>query len=411
MRNTATVVSPRLPPFERLPGPSTGTSAKPSRRPKRSRCPAGRRRLTPAGDFADLLPLADTLRARVRGQAQAIEALISSLSRVLSGLRDPSRPLLTALLLGPTGVGKTETARALAHALFGDQRAMAQVNCEELAHSHEIAKLLGSPPGYVGHEIEPLLSQARIDAPHTEMRDEPAADRPSLVEYISSLNDDKPISIVLFDEIEKAHSVVWSSLLGILEEGSLTLGDNRTVDFTRAIVLMTSNVGSRTLGEMLDPHPMGFSFGASAGAAAEARDVPTDGLRAAVLKAARGHFPLEFLNRFDQQLVYQPLGREALEEIFGKFLGEIHQRALCQAKTPLLLKVSPPAADWIIDRGIDPALGARPLRRAMERQIVDPLSRLLASRQLTAGDVVEIVREKDQLAFYRQRRDSRKIVA
>ena len=134
-------------------------------------------------------------------------------------------------------------------------------------------------------------------------------------------------------------------------------------------------------------------------------------LRNAVLGAARRHFPLEFLNRLDETLVYKALERRDLEKIFGKFLDEIHQRTLHQARTPLLLKVGPAAADWIIDRGADPALGARPLRRAMEREIVDPLSRLIASRQLEAGDVVEIVEEDGALAFYRRRRESRKIVA
>ncbi len=383
------------------PSPTTGPSPQTSRRKKPCKtC----KRLTPASHFDDLEPLADTLRSRVLGQAQATDALISSLSRLLSGLRDPSRPLLTALLLGPTGVGKTETARALADALFGDEAAMVRVNCEEFAHSHEIAKLLGSPPGYVGHEIEPLLSQERIDGAHVEMREAGEGDS-SLAERVSSLNDGQPISIVLFDEVEKAHPVIWSSLLGILEEGSLTLGDNRTVDFTRTIVLMTSNVGSRAMGELLNPHRVGFTFG-TAGKASGGR-----GLRAAVLDAARGHFPLEFLNRFDEKLVYEPLGREALEKIFEKFLDEIHQRALDQARMPLLLRVSSAAADWIIDQGTDPALGARPLRRAMERQIVDPLSRLIASRQLEAGDVVEIACEEDQLGFYRQRRESQKIVA
>ncbi len=395
MPKPATAVSPR---------PQAGPSPKPSRQ-RKTLCKSCQR-LTPAGYSDDLQPLADALRARVLGQGQATSALISSLSRLLSGLRDPSRPLLTALLLGPTGVGKTETARALAYGLFGDPQAMVRINCEELTHSHEIAKLLGSPPGYVGHEIEPLLSQERLDAPHALMREDSGACDPSLVEHISSLNEGKPISIVLFDEIEKAHPVIWSSLLGILEEGSLTLGDNRTVDFTRAIVLMTSNVGSRAMGEMLDPHTVGFTFG-GAGAAAD-RSL---GLRSTVEGAARGHFPLEFLNRFDEKLVYEPLGREALAKIFDKFLDEIHQRALHQAKTPLLLKVSEAAADWIIDQGTDPALGARPLRRAMERQIVDPLSRLIASRQLEAGDVVEIGRDEDQLEFYRRRRESQKIVA
>ena len=395
MAKTATEVSLR---------PSTGSSPEPSPRPNRSRR-AKRRRLTPAGHFDDLQPLADTLRARILGQPEATEALISSLSRLLSGLRDPSRPLLTALLLGPTGVGKTETARALALALFGDERAMVRINCEEFAHSHEVAKLLGSPPGYVGHEIEPLLSQERIDAAHVEMREDADSDSPSLVEHVSSLNGGNPISIVLFDEVEKAHPVIWNSLLGILEEGSLTLGDNRTVDFTHTIVLMTSNVGSQAMGELLDPHMVGFTFGAGGA------EQPSRGLRAAVLDAARGHFPLEFLNRFDEKLVYEPLGRGALEQVFHKFLDEIHQRALHQASTPLLLKVSPPAVDWIIDQGTDAALGARPLRRAMERQIVDPLSRLIASHQLEAGDVVEISREETELAFFRRSRASQKIIA
>ncbi len=402
MLETATAVSSR---------PATGSSPRTTPRTERTRrlkarthaLPGECRRLTPTGHLDDLAPVADVLKSRVLGQGKATDALISSLSRLLSGLRDPSRPLLTALLLGPTGVGKTETARALAYALFGDERAMARINCEELAHSHEIAKLLGSPPGYVGQEIEPLLSQERIDAAHLEMREEASSDASSPVEVVSSLNDGKPISIVLFDEIEKAHPVVWSSLLGILEEGTLTLGDNRTVDFTRSIVLMTSNVGSRAMGELLDPHPMGFSAGAAAGR--------SRGLSGAVLGAARDHFPAEFLNRFDEQLVYEPLGREALESIFGKFLGEIHQRALNRARLPLLLKVSDAAANWIIEEGTDPALGARPLRRAMERQIVDPLSRLIAARQLEAGDVIEIAREEDGLAFYRRRRETQKIVA
>ena len=393
--------------------PATETSSSPERRPDPSRrtqslecVSAGKcRRLIPAGHIDDLAPLADALRARVLGQGQAIEALISSLSRLLSGLRDPSRPLLTALLLGPTGVGKTETARALACGLFGDERAMVRINCEEFAHSHELAKLLGSPPGYVGQEIEPLLSQTRLAAAHVEMREDGTAGR-SLAEHVSVVNGGEPIAIVLFDEIEKAHPVIWSSLLGILEEGNLTLGDNRTVDFTRSIVLMTSNVGSREMGELLDPHTVGFTFGAARAAADRSR-----GLRSAVEGAARGHFPPEFLNRFDEKLVYRPLDREALERIFDKFLDEIHQRALHRANTPLLLKVSPEATDWILDQGTDPALGARPLRRVMERQIVDPLSRLIASRQIEAGDVVEIAREDGQLAFYRRHRQSHRIVA
>lgn len=336
--------------------------------------------------------LAEILSSRIIGQEEAVEALTCSFARLLTGLRDPDRPALTLLLLGPTGVGKTETAKALAYALFGSEHALTQINCEEYAHGHEVSKLLGAPPGYVGFGLQPLLSQRRLDEAHARAigaktgfvgrwRDPDGASEP-------------PLSVVLFDEIEKAHPVVWNAILGILEDGRLTLGDNTTTDFTHSIIFMTSNAGSRDMGALLEGQPIGFQ--------GTPRGQPDSAvLRQSALAAARGLFPLEFLNRFDQVLVYQPLRRAELERIFQKFLAEIHVRALEQARVPLLVRVSPEARDLVIDHGTDPALGARPLRRAVEADLIDPLSRLIANHRIEAGDIIDVERDSDGLAFYR----------
>ncbi len=346
----------------------------------------------------DVRPLEENLRGRVVGQDEAIDSLICSFSRLLSGLHDPSRPLLTALLLGPTGVGKTETAKALAYTLFGSERAMTQVNSEEYAHGHELSKLLGSPPGYVGYNIEPLLSQASIDRPHRRLRTSTAHTGEGLgfVERIFSADQNKYLSVILFDEIEKAHPTIWNALLGILEDGMLTIGDNSTTDFTRSIILMTSNVGSREMGEALEHPPMGFH------SKSDGSDLESANLRDLALTAAKERFPFEFLNRFDEILAYSALGTEHLEKIFDKFLAEIHERALKQAGVPLLIKVSQEAKHMIIERGTDLRFGARPLRRAIEKELVDPLSRFIASEKLYPGDVVEVELEADRLAFYRR---------
>ena len=358
-------------------------------------------------------PLIDDLHGRVIGQDEAVDALGCSFSRLLSDLRDRSRPLLSALLLGPTGVGKTETAKSLAQTLFGSERAMTRVNCEEYAHGHEISKLLGSPPGYVGANVEPLLSQARIDEPHRRLREalmlKPGRN-PGLAERISS-DDGGHVSVILFDEVEKAHPILWNALLGILEDGMLTLGDNSTTDFTRSIVLLTSNVGSSEMGELLEDRPA-IGFGTEA-EAAEAHEGAAATLRDVALRAAEWMFPLEFLNRFDEMLVYSALEREHLWRIFDKFLAAIHERALLQAGVPLLIHVSDDAKSRIIDQGTDLRFGARPLRRAIERELVDPLSRFIASHQLTPGDVVEVELEAEsgRLAFYRAQRSVDGLVA
>jgi len=376
--------------------------------PSPSRRTTVRERLESTCRIEAVRPLIEDLGGRVIGQDEAIDNLSCSFSRLLSGLRDPGRPLLTALLLGPTGVGKTETSKSLAQTLFGSERAMTRVNCEEYAHGHEISKLLGSPPGYVGSNIEPLLSQAEIDEPHRPLRetlmtrpDQP----PGLAERISD-HEGRHVSVILFDEVEKAHPILWNALLGILEDGMLTLGDNSTTDFTRSIVLMTSNVGSSEMGELLDARPVvGFSTESKPEQALAA------GVREVAVKAAEQAFPLEFMNRFDEVLAYSALEPEHLWQIFDKFLVDIHARALHQAGIPLLIKVSDEAKSRIIEKGTDLRFGARPLRRAVERELVDPLSRFIASCQVELGDVIEVEAESGGLAFYRKQRSTGELIA
>ena len=368
----------------------------------------GRQRMEDTCFIDPVLPLAENLRSRVIGQDDALHSLICSFSRVLSGLRDPSRPLLTGLLLGPTGVGKTETAKALAQTLFGSERAMTRVNCEEYAHGHELSKLLGSPPGYVGSNIEPLLSQARIDAPHRVVIAESKTQHgkgPGLAERVFVDEDNKYLSVILFDEIEKASPLVWNSLLGILEDGMLTLGDNSETDFTRSIILITSNVGSREMSEFMERRPIGFHRETENLASKPAS------VRELALASARAQFPFEFLNRFDEILVYTGLERNHLSQIFDKFLIDIQDRTLKQAGVPMLIRVSVQAKELLIDKGTDLRFGARPLRRVMEREFVDPLSRFIASEKIYPGDIVEVEAESGKLTFYRNRKPSGILVA
>ena len=354
-------------------------------------------------------PLADVLARRIVGQDAALEALTCAFPRVFAGLRDPSRPALSLLLLGPTGVGKTETAKALAQTLFGSDKALTRVNCEEYAHSHELAKLLGSPPGYVGHDIEPWLSQRRIERHHrlalAERRGMAGRGEDRFAELLRP-DEGNYLSIVLFDEIEKAHPVLWNAMLGILEGGILTLGNNETTDFTRSILIMTSNVGSREMGAL-------FRRRRRPGFGAPEAPAPPSGeeMKRVALQAARAKFPSEFLNRFDEMLVYSALEPRHLDRIFDKFLTDIHMRAIHQAGVPLLIKVSPEAKALILERGSDVSFGARPLRRAMESEIVDPLSRWIAAALVKAGDVIDVERRGDSLVFYRRKSDDSTLVA
>jgi len=368
-------------------------------------------------------PLEDTLRKRIVGQDHAVETLVCSYARLLAGLHDPTRPLLTALLLGPTGVGKTETARSLAYALFDDETALSRVNCEEYNRGHELSKLIGAPPGYVGQDVTPILSQERIDRPHRKARNravgqqegelegEPGTDLNGqregvLADRMFGAREDRFESIILFDEIEKAHPELWNSLLGILEDGTLTLGNNEETDFSRAIILLTSNVGSREMTELLEGRSLGFPTSGETGGSPAGEKVERTARR-----AAEEAFPFEFLNRLDETLVYRPLEREDLGAILDKFLDQLHERTVRQGDVPVLLSLDDGARDWLIEQGSDLRYGARPLRRAVERHLVDPLSRLIASEQVEKGDVLEVEVGEDGLTFYRGPRDRDRIVA
>jgi ATP-dependent Clp protease ATP-binding subunit ClpC len=369
-------------------------------------------RLEPIGVVPSIQPLAEHLRSRVIGQGQAIEPLVRGLQRSLAGLEDPARPLLTALLLGPTGVGKTETAKALASGLLGAETALTRIDCEEYAHGFELSKLLGSPPGYVGFNVEPLLSQERIDAGHARLRE-----RGSLAAGValSGMADrlaggrDRRLSVLLFDEVEKASPKVWSALLGVLDDGRLTLGDNTTTDFTRSIILMTTNVGSRSIGELLDAPRLGFRLGAER--APESAGL--DRVREVALEAARRHFPAEFLNRFDEQLVYAPLADDDLLRIFDRMVADLQARVLERSGVPFLLKVSDAARALLVARGTDGRYGARPLRRVIDTEIVGPLAEFVACGAVAEGDVVEVTAEEDgeRLAFVRGARGPQAVVA
>lgn len=380
---------------------SAGSSCTPthpaeSRARKRSSPGAERIRLRQGRLSGRARALAQRLRRSVIGQSEALDQLLPALARLDSGLRDPDRPLLTALLLGPTGVGKTETARALARGLFGRASRLTRIDCQEYAHGHELAKLIGSPPGYVGHRVEPLLSQGNLDRAHREALDEDTS-------VCAAEADDGYLSILLFDEVEKAHPTLWNGLLHVLEEGQLTLGDNSKTSFRRTLILLTSNVGSREL-DRLTEHALGFGPASRESLAGDSR--------AAVLAAARESFPAEFLNRLDLQLVYGSLERDDLHQILDLQLDALSRR-LMKAGAPLLVRLSRSAREVLVERGHDPRYGARPLRRAVETLLADPLAGLLAGGELEAGDLVDVEAESsdsEELVFFRGSRSTAEVV-
>ena len=319
-----------------------------------------------------------TMRERLIGQDAAIATLLPPLARYVARMSDPRRPALTALLLGPTGVGKTETARALARAIFGSDDRLTIIRCEEYVYGHNIAKLIGSPPGYVGYQIEPLLTQSKLEA---------VGRGATMLEGFPP----EPFSIVLFDEIEKAHADLWHSLIGLLEDATVMLANNQPTLLARAAIFLTSNVGSAEVGALLGARRAGFGAGrpSSAGWGAVAE---------AATEAARRTFPAEFLNRLDVIQTYGPLSASTLAAILDRLLVDLHERLLA-AGIPLVVNVTPAARRHLVERGTDPRYGARPLRRALERELVDALAQLVAAGYAEAGAVVDVGAESGVLTF------------
>jgi ATP-dependent Clp protease ATP-binding subunit ClpA len=310
------------------------------------------------------------LRGRVVGQDEAIEQIVNIYQMQLTGLTAPTRPVGNFLFLGPTGSGKTRIVEAVAETLVGSAGAVIKVDCAEFQHSHEIAKLIGSPPGYLGHrETQPLLSQDNLDR---------------------HLTDDVHISFVLFDEIEKASDALWNLLLGILDKATLTLGDNRRVDFSRAMIFMTSNLGASQMEALIRPK-LGF--------AVDGLEAEPDKIAEAGVEAARRKFTPEFMNRIDKVVVFKPLGFDELRRILDIELKAVQQRIFSDCSTPFGFTLSDGARLRLLTEGTDPRYGARHLKRAIERLVVQPLSNLVASRQVVAGDWVAVDYDPDASRF------------
>ena len=319
---------------------------------------------------------AEGLRARIVGQERAVRQMSSLYQIFLAGMNPLNRPIGTMLFLGPTGSGKTRVVEAAAEVLFGDANAVVKIDCAEFQHSHEIAKLIGSPPGYLGHrETSPLLTQENLNRMHT---------------------DELKLSLVLFDEIEKASDSLWQLLLGILDKATLTLGDNRHVDFSRTIVIMTSNLGAREMSELVSDH-IGF-----APTKVIKRDNDSDvdqQIYRTASAAARRRFSPEFMNRIDKVVVFRSLQKHHLREILELELQGIQDRVTSSAGTKFIFQCSDAVKEKLLWEGLDVRYGARHLKRSVERFLVSPLSKLVASEQVRFGDLVYIDLNSETDAF------------
>jgi len=300
------------------------------------------------GEMQKLIHLEEALHRRVVGQDEAVTAVANAIRRSRAGLADPNRPIGSFLFLGPTGVGKTELARTLAEYLFDDERAMIRIDMSEYQERHTVSRLIGAPPGYVGYEEGGQLTEAVRR---------------------------RPYSVILLDELEKAHTDVFNILLQLLDDGRLTDGHGRTVDFRNTIVIMTSNLGSALF---QDP------------------TIPAEKRKEAVLEAVRAHFRPEFVNRIDEIVVFEPLGRDEIERIVDIQVGRLAERL---AERKLTLRLTEAARAWLAEQGYDPAFGARPLKRVIQRHLQDPLALKLLSGEVREGDTVEIDATPEGLVF------------
>jgi ATP-dependent Clp protease ATP-binding subunit ClpA len=333
--------------------------------------------LDPTQRSRESLEFDAALRQKIVGQEEAINALVDCHQMFLSSLNPPGRPVANLLLLGPTGSGKTRIVEAAAEILFGDAQAVLKVDCAEFQHSHEIAKLIGSPPGYLGHrDTHPLIRQEELARYQRE---------------------GLKLSFLLFDEIEKASDALWQLLLGILDKATLTLGDNTRVDLSSCMIFMTSNLGGREITELMTG---GLGFAPASGRPAE-----LDGkVERMAVEAARRNFAPEFLNRLDKVVVFHPLRTEQLESILDIELGMLQRRMLAREKGQFAFRVMPVARAFLLREGTDPKYGARHLSRAIERYLVRPLANLLATAQVRLGDMLSIDwdEEQQQLIFVKE---------
>src|SRR5436853_3991017 len=339
---------------------------------------ATRHQLDPTIRSNDTRDFQSSLRAKIVGQDEGVQALVDLYQVFCAGLNSPGRPVGNLLFLGPTGSGKTRIVEAAAEILFGDARTVIKVDCAEFQHSHEIAKLIGSPPGYLGHrETHPLITPEALAASHT---------------------DKLKLSFLLFDEIEKASDALWQLLVGMLDKATLTLGDNRRVDLSQTIIFLTSNLGGGEITELIQGG-MGF---------VQPKDKPATGLDEKVertaLEAARRKFSPEFMNRLDKVVVFRSLRREQLEGVLEIELGMVQRRVLERENGRFLFRVTAAGREFLLLEGTDQRYGARHLKRAIETHVVYPLANLLATEQVKLGDMLCIDWDEriEQLVFWKE---------
>jgi ATP-dependent Clp protease ATP-binding subunit ClpA len=319
----------------------------------------------------------EELRQRVVGQNEAVQALVDLYQVFCAGLHSPGRPVGNLLFLGPTGSGKTRTVEAAAEILFGDSRPVIKVDCAEFQHSHEIAKLIGSPPGYLGHrETHPLITQEALAASH---------------------RDGLKLSFLLFDEIEKASDALWQLLLGMLDKATLTLGDNRRVDLSQTVIFLTSNLGGSQIADLMHGG-MGFiqqNVKAATGL--------QEKVQRTAVEAARRKFSPEFMNRLDRVVVFHPLKRAELDEVLEIELRQVQKRVLDSTTRPFFFRITSECREFLLEQGTDQRYGARHLKRAIERYVVYPIAKLLATAQVHQGDALLIDRHRGEegLVFLR----------
>jgi ATP-dependent Clp protease ATP-binding subunit ClpB len=305
------------------------------------------------GERDKLLKMEDALRARVVGQEEALAAVSDAVRRARAGLKDPGRPIGSFLFLGPTGVGKTELTKALAEFMFTDENAITRMDMSEYMEKHSVSRLIGAPPGYVGYD-----------------------EGGSLTEAVRR----RPYQVVLFDEVEKAHPDVFNVLLQVLDDGRLTDGQGRTVDFRNTLIIMTSNLGSEYLADQ------------SVSADGEAESV--EAVRPLVMDVVRKHFRPEFLNRIDEIILFHRLGRAQMDEIVKIQLERVEKLL---ADRQITISVDASAQHWLAERGYDPIYGARPLRRVIQKELMDNIARKLLAGDIADGSVIEVKASADGL--------------
>lgn len=318
------------------------------------------------------------LLGKIVGQDRAVSQIVNMYQTYMAGMTMPDRPVGNLLFLGPTGSGKTRVVEASAEILFGSPRAFIKIDCAEFQHSHEIAKLIGSPPGYLGHrETPPLLNQEAIDQYQT---------------------DDVRMSFLLFDEIEKANDALWQLLLGVLDKATLTLGDNRKVDLSRCVIFLTSNLGAVEMSDMLQGG-IGFTSGIK-GDEHNLVDIDRKMYHTA-LDVAKKKFSPEFMNRIDKTVVFRTLNQGHLRQILDIELNDVQNRIMAGQSEQFIFRCKADAKELLLREGTDPKYGARHLKRAIERHLVYPLSNLMATAQICSGDVIKIDLSagRDKLTF------------